>query len=32
MLSFLALGLLLLAGAYLNLRFRERMLPREARP
>jgi uncharacterized membrane protein len=30
MLSFLALGLLLLAGAYLNLRFRERLLPREA--
>jgi len=30
MLSFLALGLLLLAGAYLNLRFRERMMPREA--
>jgi hypothetical protein len=29
MLSFLALGLLLLAGAYLNLRFRERLLPRE---
>jgi uncharacterized membrane protein len=32
MLSFLALGLLLLAGAYLNLRFRERLLPREAGP
>jgi uncharacterized membrane protein len=29
MLSFLALGLLLLAGAYLNLRFRERMMPSE---
>ena len=32
MLSFLALGLLLLAGAYLNLRFRERLVPREAAP
>jgi uncharacterized membrane protein len=32
MLSFLALALLLLAGAYLNLRFRERLLPREAAP
>lgn len=32
MLSFLALGLLLLAGAYMNLRFRERLLPREAVP
>jgi uncharacterized membrane protein len=30
MLSFLALALLLLAGAYLNLRFRERLLPRGA--
>lgn len=30
MLSFLALALLLLAGAYLNLRFRGRLLPREA--
>ena len=30
MLSFLALGLLLTAGAYLNLRFRERLAPREA--
>jgi len=30
MLSFLALALLLLAGAYLNLRFRERLLPRAA--
>jgi uncharacterized membrane protein len=30
MLSFLALGLLLLAGAYLNLRFRERLVPHEA--
>jgi uncharacterized membrane protein len=29
MLSFLALALLLLAGAYLNLRFRERLLPGE---
>jgi hypothetical protein len=28
MLSFLVLGVLLLAGAWLNLRFRERMLPR----
>jgi uncharacterized membrane protein len=27
MLAFLALGLLLMAGAYLNLRFRQRMLP-----
>jgi uncharacterized membrane protein len=32
MLSFLALALLLLAGAYLNLRFRARLLPREAAP
>ncbi len=33
MLSFLALGVLLLAGAWLNLRFRERLLPRpESRP
>ena len=32
MLSFLALALLLLAGAYLNLRFRGRLLPREAGP
>jgi len=31
MLSVLALGVLLLAGAYLNLRFRERLLPRESR-
>jgi uncharacterized membrane protein len=30
MLSFLALALLLLAGAYLNLRFRARLLPRAA--
>jgi uncharacterized membrane protein len=30
MLSFLGLGVLLLAGAYLNLRFRERLVPREA--
>jgi uncharacterized membrane protein len=30
MVSFLALGLLLTAGAYLNLRFRERLAPREA--
>jgi uncharacterized membrane protein len=30
MLSFLALALLLMAGAYLNLRFRERLLPRDA--
>ena len=30
MLSFLALALLLTAGAYLNLRFRERLLPRAA--
>jgi uncharacterized membrane protein len=30
MLSFLALALLLMAGAYLNLRFRERLLPRAA--
>ena len=30
MLSFLALALLLLAGAYLNLRFRARLLPQEA--
>jgi uncharacterized membrane protein len=30
MLSFLALALLLMAGAYLNLRFRERLLPRGA--
>jgi hypothetical protein len=27
MLSFLALALLLMAGAYLNLRFRERLAP-----
>ena len=32
MLSFLALGVLLLAGAWLNLRFRERLLPREEAP
>jgi uncharacterized membrane protein len=32
MLSFLALGLLLLAGAFLNLRFRERLLPRGSEP
>jgi uncharacterized membrane protein len=32
MFSFLALALLLLAGAYLNLRFRARLLPREALP
>ncbi|HEY7412826.1 MAG TPA: DUF2339 domain-containing protein, partial [Vicinamibacteria bacterium] len=32
MLSFLALALLLMAGAYLNLRFRERLLPRGATP
>jgi len=32
MLSFLALALLLLAGAYLNLRFRGRLLPRAAAP
>jgi uncharacterized membrane protein len=32
MLSFLALALLLLAGAFLNLRFRERLLPRAAAP
>jgi uncharacterized membrane protein len=30
MLSFLVLALLLMAGAYLNLRFRERLLPRGA--
>ena len=30
MLSFLALALLLTAGAYLNLRFRERLTRREA--
>ncbi|HVD76908.1 MAG TPA: DUF2339 domain-containing protein [Vicinamibacteria bacterium] len=30
MLSFLALALLLMAGAYLNLRFRERLLPKVA--
>jgi hypothetical protein len=30
MLSFLVLGLLLMAGAFLSLRFRERLLPREA--
>jgi hypothetical protein len=30
MLSFLALALLLTAGAYLNLRFRERLATREA--
>ena len=32
MLSFLALGALLLAGAYLNLRFRQRLLPEPAAP
>jgi uncharacterized membrane protein len=32
MLSFLVLGLLLIAGAFLSLRFRERLLPREAAP
>jgi uncharacterized membrane protein len=32
MFSFLALALLLLAGAFLNLRFRARLLPREAGP
>lgn len=32
MMSFLALALLLLAGAYLNLRFRTRLLPPEAAP
>jgi len=32
MLSFLALGALLLAGAYLNLRFRQRLLPETAVP
>ena len=32
MLSFLALALLLMAGAYLNLRFRERLLPKAAAP
>ena len=32
MLCFLALALLLMAGAYLNLRFRERLLPRGAEP
>ncbi|HEY2944309.1 MAG TPA: DUF2339 domain-containing protein [Vicinamibacteria bacterium] len=32
MLSFLALALLLMAGAYLNLRFRGRLLPRAAPP
>jgi uncharacterized membrane protein len=32
MLSFLALGALLMAGAYLNLRFRERLLPGTAAP
>jgi uncharacterized membrane protein len=32
MLSFLALGALLLAGAYLNLRFRQRLLPETAAP
>jgi uncharacterized membrane protein len=28
-LSFLALGVLLMAGAWLNIRFRARLLPRE---
>ena len=32
MLSFLALGALLLAGAYLNLRFRQRLVPESAAP
>ncbi len=32
MLAFLGLALLLMAGAYLNLRFRERLLPRPAAP
>ena len=32
MLSFLALGALLLAGAYLNLRFRQRLMPEAAAP
>jgi uncharacterized membrane protein len=32
MLSFLALGALLMAGAYLNLRFRQRLLPETAAP
>jgi len=32
MLSFLALGALLLAGAYLNLRFRQRLMPEIAAP
>ena len=32
MMSFLALALLLMAGAYLNLRFRARLQPREAGP
>ena len=31
-LSFLALGVLLMAGAYLNIRFRARLMPREALP
>jgi uncharacterized membrane protein len=32
MLSFLALGALLMAGAYLNLRFRQRLMPETASP
>ena len=32
MFSFLALGLLLSAGAFLSLRYRERLLPRSAAP
>ena len=32
MLSFLALGALLMAGAYLNLRFRQRLMPETAAP
>ncbi len=32
MLSFLVLGVLLLAGAWLNIRFRERLVPRGGRP
>jgi uncharacterized membrane protein len=31
-LSFLALGVLLMAGAYLSIRFRARLMPREAQP
>ena len=30
--SFFALGVLLMSGAYLNIRFRERLLPSEAAP